>query len=211
MKVLIVCVCLCPFLPVLRAQDSATVVKFNLECTIAADYDIWDDDYTAIFTYENEAGRRIIIRTVDTIFSFAQPVMARKFGVPLSKKFVNKESRQSMFGKITGFPNEKVKDVAATGKYKKLIEVLVTVLPGPATVKEKGAVTERKYQIDMIVEVKVYDKDGEPVEKYKQRTRMDEVRQTLEVRGVRDVNDLSGNELFNLFALALTNALANRK
>lgn len=211
MKFLFVCLCLWPFLPVLRAQDSATIVKFNLECTISVDYDIWDDDYTAIFTYENASKRKAVLRTVDTLFSFAQPMIARKLGVLLNKKLVNKESQQSMFGKITGFPNEKVKDVAATGKYKKLIEVFVTVLPGPATTKEKGAVTERKYQIDMIVEVKVYDKDGEPVEKYKKRTRMDEVRQTLEVRGVRDANDLSGNELFALFALALTNALENGK
>jgi hypothetical protein len=206
------CFCIALFtLSPSKAQDKATIAKFDLACVVSSGYDIWDDDQTSAFTYENSDKKKVTIRTVDTVFSYATQTLARRLNLQLDEQQISSDSKKNMFGKITGFPNEKIKSVIASGNYDRIIDISATALPGPGVSKGIGPVRKKKYKLDMIVEVKVYDKGGSEVQKFKKRTRMDEVRQTVEVFGVRETNELTGNEFLALFAQALDNALDNAK
>jgi hypothetical protein len=194
-----------------NAQDKATIAKFDLACVVSSGYDIWDDDNTSAFIYENSEKKKVTIRTVDTVFSYVTQTLTRRLNLQLDKQQISSDSKKNMFGKITGFPNEKIKSVIASGNYDRIIDISATALPGPGATRGLGPVSKKKYKLDMIVEVKVYDKNGNEVQKFKKRTRSDEVRQTVEVFGIRETNELTGNEFFALFAQALENALDTEK
>lgn len=192
----------------LKAQE-ATITRFHFECSHF--YTIWEDGFSDRFTYWNEKKQEVIVRTVDTLFSYAQETIARKLNIQLEKKKVGKV-KQIWNGRIEGFPNEKAKNTAQLGKYDRLIEVSAIAIHAPnAVITKKGAITKTRYKIDMIVEVKVFDKGGNEIEKYKKSARTEQEKEIEERGGEQTIDPLSGNELFVLFLNALNNALANKK
>jgi hypothetical protein len=209
MKSALLCFCLiaATFKP-LRAQD-ATIALFSLTCK-DEEFDIWDNDITSEFIYENSKHKRVAMRTVDTLFSYAQQTIASKLGLQLEKKKVGEFADQDQpFGEISGFPSERVKKVAHTGKYDRIIEVYAIAAPNQSSPVELVGITKVKYQFEMSVLIKVYDKSGKEIEKYRKTTKLEEPKKTRETR--RELNHLSGNELFTLFVHAFNNALENKK
>ncbi len=190
--------------------QNAVISKLDFSVMISTDVEFWDDDSES-FKYENADKKTISIRTVDTLFSYAQDVIEKKLKIDLDKKTVASTCKMNGIGKLTGFPNEKIKDAVASGKYDKYLDMNIQILSGGSTTTSDGPFSKKKQKVDMIVEITVYDKNGKETAQYKKRTRMDEVKQSSSLFGFSNEEALTGNEVFVLFIDALDNALANKK
>ncbi|MBL7792856.1 MAG: hypothetical protein JNK77_11060 [Saprospiraceae bacterium] len=189
----------------LSAQN-AVISKLDFSIMISTDVEFWDDD-SELFKYENADKKTTSVRTVDTLFSYAQDVIEKRLNIDLDKKTVAQDSKMNGIGKLTGFPNEKIKNAVASGKYDKYLDMNIQILSGGSTTTSDGPFSKKKQKVDMIVEVTVYDKNGKETAHYKKRTRMDEVKQSSSLFGFSDEIALTGNEVFALFVDALDNAL----
>jgi hypothetical protein len=209
MKLALLCSCLIAVTcQTLRAQD-ATIATFSLKCK-DQQFDVWDNDITNEYFYENNKHQRAAMRTVDTLFSYAQQTIASKLGLQLEKKTVGEfADQEEPFGEIAGFPIEGVKSLARTGKYDRIIEVYAIAGPHQFSPVELVGITKVKYQFEMSVLIRVFDSSGQQIEKYWKTTKMEQPIKTKETRG--QLNHLSGNELFTLFVNALNNTLENKK
>ncbi|NUQ25901.1 MAG: hypothetical protein HUU34_18285 [Saprospiraceae bacterium] len=189
----------------LNAQNAViSKVDFTVQSTL--DVDFWDDT-SEDFKYETADKAVKTIRTVDTLFSYAQDVIEKKLKIDLDKKTVAADSKLAGFGKMTGFPNEKIKDAVASGKYDKYLDMNIQIVSGGATTTSSGPFSKKKQKVDMIVNITVYDKKGKETAQYKKRTRMDEVKMSTSLFGFSDEQALTGNEIVSLFENALDNAL----
>lgn len=192
-----------------KAQNNA-ITNFTLAFPVSLDYEFWTDE-TNDFKYENQNKEIMTIRTLDTLFSYAQKTIGDALNLDLQVQKVEGKVKLTALGKVTGLPNAKLKEAVATGKYDHIIELDVTTLSGGATVTESGPFAKRKQKVDMIVEITVYDGKGKETAHYKKRTRMDEVKTSVAVYGFSKEITLSGNELYALFVDSLDNALKNKK
>lgn len=192
-----------------KAQSNA-ITSFSLMFPVSMDYEFWTDE-TNDFKYEDENKEIKTIRTIDTLFAYAQKTIGAALQLDLQPQKVEGKVKLNALGKVTGFPNAKLKEAVAAGKYDHIVEVDVTTLSGGATVTESGPFAKRKQKVDMIVEITVYDSKGKETARYKKRTRMDEVKTSVAVYGFSKEITLSGNELYALFVDSLDNALKNKK
>ena len=192
----------------LKAQN-ATIFNFDLTFTAGPDLNFWGDE-TNQFKFENSKKEIVTIRTMDTLFALAQKILNEKLSIQLEKQSVGKEIKQTMLGRISGFPSAKLKNVSGKLKFDKIIDVNVTVLPGGSVSGGVGPFSKRKQKVDMIVKIIIYDKEGNELKKYKERTKMDEIKTSVSVFGISDQIVLSGNELNVLFENSLLNALNSK-
>lgn len=193
----------------LTAQN-AVISKLDFTVMISPGSVFWDDDSES-FKYENADKKTTSVRTVDTLFSYAQDVIEKKLKIDLDKKTVAADCKLAGLGKMTGFPNEKIKNAVASGKYNKYLDMNIQILSGGSTTTSNGPFSKKKQKVDMIVDITVYDKNGKEIAQYKKRTRMDEIKQSSSLFGFSDEEALTGNEVFALFEDALDKALANKK
>lgn len=195
-------------------MPKATISSFLLNCKDSKwdgkkEYVMWEDDFTNNFVYVNSKQRSVNIRTVDTLFSYAQLAIAQKLGINLEKQEVEDGGQQMNTGMITGFPQERVKKVARDGYYDKIVEVQVSATPEQPSFLQVGTPGNKRYQVEMTVLIKVYDQDGSEIERYKNSAKLDEPKSAKQERGASK-NPLTGNELFNLFAKTIDGALTNK-
>lgn len=200
------------------------IVNFDLAFSIYMAIDCSNDKDTSIFRYKDENGSVQTIRTIDTIMKYTINRLEQINNIKIAPVEIGKVKRK-VSGKLSGFPDTKVKDAVKLGKYNRIYvfsikiystDLFSTIWGGGQYNKLLNEITfdieEQKNKINMAIIIEEYNKSGVNIASYEGHSNLKAVSEasTSEFNITKN-RSVSGNEFFALYIATLENTLASRE
>jgi hypothetical protein len=187
------------------SAQNATISRFRFTTADTA-YSIWGDS-TTVFRYTGPDRSMRSTRTADTLFSYTQATLERRLRIKLEEQHVDSTPDERSKEKLTGFPNRKLKEVRADALFGYIVEVDVVVYRVFEPVKDKRRKGQFDKKVEMQVTVETYDGAGNQTAKYKARTAAKDTNKRSWANGLDPKVGVTGTQLFDLYTVALENAM----
>lgn len=191
----------------LNAQN-ATISRFHFWTADTA-YSIWSDTST-VYVFNGPDGAVATVPTADTIYNYTITELNKALDCTIETLNVDGTIADGGPERITGFPDRKVKHILADGKFGLIVEVEAQMTATWRKPPSGRGPNVRAFSLRVTVET--FDGRGNRTAKYMDRATHDQVTDSKAWQtGFDRRTGLTGAQLFDLYKLALKNALATKR
>ena len=188
--------------------QNATISRFRFE-TMDTAYSIYGDTST-VYVYKGADGGRATVPTADTMYRHSVAAINKLLNCTIETLNVDGSVSDGGKERITGFPDRKLKNVLADGKYGLIIDVEVRLTAGWKKNPAGRGPNVRTFDMNVIVET--YDGRGNRTAKYMDSAKAEDATNSEAWQtGYDRKTGLTGNQLMDLYVAALKNALSTKR
>ncbi len=192
----------------MATAQNATITRFRYWTADTA-YSIYGDTST-VYVYKGADGGRAMVPTADTMYRHSVAAIDQLLNCSIETLNVDGTAPDSGKERITGFPDRKLKNVLADGKYGLMIDVEVRLTAGWKKNPAGRGPNVRTFDMNVIMET--YDGRGNRTAKYMDGAKAEEVTNSEAWQtGYDRKTGLTGNQLMDLYVVALKNALSTKR
>lgn len=190
------------------SAQNATITRFRYS-TMDTAYSIYGDTST-VFVFKTADGQRATVPTADTMYRHSVAAIDKLLHCSIETLNVDGTVNEGGPERITGFPDRKLKNVLADGKFGLMVEVDVRMTAGWR--KNPAGRGPNVRTFNMQVTVLTFDGRGNRTSKYMDGARSEDVKLSEAWQmGYDRKTGLTGNQIMDLYVLALKNALATKR
>ncbi|GEM_PF-5878959 len=188
--------------------QNATITSFRYN-TMDTAYSIYGDTST-VYVYKGADGGLAVIPTADTMYRHSVAAINEQLNCTIENLNVDGTANDGSKERIVGFPDRKLKNVLADGKFGLLVSVEVRMTAGWKKNPAGRGPSVRTFDMKVIVET--YDGRGNRTAKYMDGATPEQVSNSIPWQAGYDRNTgLTGNQIMDLYVVALKNALNTKR